>query len=167
MKEIRKIINENIHLFNSDEPTEGHFERFEAKLDRIDKERKRNLLYKLSITVTSAAAALVLAFFITIKMNSGSFMADKLPTEVKEMKYFYENRIEQNYKTLNSVANCAGQKREVEKCIDEFERSMKEIQKDIEENPGDEHLLNALANHYKVRLEVTDRMISRFKEYCF
>ncbi len=42
MKDLEKIIQENRSVFDSSEPDDGHFERFEQKLTRFNKKRRSN-----------------------------------------------------------------------------------------------------------------------------
>lgn len=167
MKKFREIQND-LESFYSDEPAPDHFERFEVKLNRHHSEWKRKYYFKLQAAIASAVAIFIIVFLALKNMPVyESPLAGTLPDEVKEISLFYENRIEANYQTLNSVANCPKQRKEIQICMQDFEESMKEIKKDLQENPEDEHLINAFVNQYRIKLEITDLLIKRTKEYCF
>jgi hypothetical protein len=91
MSELKEYFDRNRIVFDNEEPSEGHFERFENRLNRCDVEKRRRQALKIKLRYTISAAVsilLVLAAGIWILISSQQDIAPSI-SEFEETEAFY------------------------------------------------------------------------------
>ncbi len=171
MKDIEKIISKNTDFFNSDEPFEGHFERFKARLEA----RQFVAPKRVSIMphLLKAAAVAVLVSLSSLWIWEHVFSPDAKKMSLGEVSPEYRN-VEQYY--VNQVNMMETQiediwindhPREKEMLLEELDGMDKiydELQRDLKANPNDERVINAMINHYQSKINVMNYILSQLKE---
>ena len=155
MKRLDIFIESNMEKMDTQEPDDGHFVRFQEKLNR------RSIV---SLTwIIRIAAIFLVAVFI-----SGSFFLFRsqrnadLPADLKETAYFYSLRSEnllfdiQNSKIMN-----ISEKQVIMKDIQDFEKEYKIILNDLNKFPGDERLVNAFINYHRSKVEFLEDILNQ------
>ncbi len=172
MKKIENIADRFRDVFDSEEPSSNHLENFAGKLRMYSSKRKNTrLFYRYSIVVATAAAALLLLLPLYMKRTQpieDVAVAGQLPPEIRELEHYYEHIIQPEMNMLQaSISECPSRRKEAQNCMNELNKSLRDIQKDLEENPGDELVINAMVNHYQIRIEVVNQLINSTRDYCF
>ena len=101
---IEEIILNNLKELNDFEPKDGHFERFQAKLDTQHKKKKVtfSLIWKVAAAVVFILLAVNQANIYFSPDNEGSFFTTKnnsefslasVSPEYKEVEFYYTNAI--------------------------------------------------------------------------
>ena len=167
MKKLEEIIRKNIMTFDIDEPSPDHIDKFRDKLDNYHVNYKRGKFYKFLGYAASIAAVFILIFIVVRTLpqfslqNNGS---NEITQELEEIETYFMSRIETNYEALNKgLDKCPKQKEEASSCFKELDESFKNLQKDLLENPGDEHVINAVINYYQLKLEIINQIIRQTK----
>ncbi len=164
MEPLNDFIRHNLASFNTDEPPEGHLERFYAKL-RYSEKRVRPLLIN---TWFKIAAVLVIGFFIFALMFAGYKLykanhADDqcLNAELCEAEDFYSKQIEYYFRKIEKLP---GGPQLHEGIINEFiemDTQVEELKTDLKQNPYDERIIHSIINCYQEKIGLLNLIIVR------
>ncbi len=176
---IEELIQNNLEALNDNEPMDGHFERFEAKLKTQHKKRKISLNVVLKI-----AAAVVFVFlatnqaFIYFSPNSQGLILNankpsevtlaSISTEYKEVEFYYTTSIKTGltqWDELNSEGYISDEEQTMMQTeLEEFEKLYKSIQDDLTANPNDDRVINAMLEFYQTKLSLINMIVNKLEE---
>jgi hypothetical protein len=175
---IEEIILNNLKELNDNEPMDGHFERFQAKLN---KQNKRKLItFSLIWKVAAAVVFVLLAvnqaniYFSPEKqnenpaINNSEFSLASVSPEYKEVEFYYTNAISvglnqwNNLKTDGFISETEQETMNAE--LADFEVRFKTLQTDLAANPGDERVINAMLEYYQAKLEIINMIVNKLQE---
>jgi hypothetical protein len=147
---IEDLILNNLEALNDNEPNEGHFERFEARLQALNQKKK---VFSLNV-VWKVAAAAVFAFLIvnqgiiwfsadpvnqTPAAGSSEMTLATVSAEYEEVEFYYTNAINVG---LNQWENLVEQglisqeeQQMMQNELDEFEMVFQKLQNDLSLSP--------------------------------
>jgi len=175
---IEEIILNNLKDLNDFEPMDGHFERFQAKLN---KQNKRKLItFSLVWKVAAAVVFVLLAvnqaniYFSPNKLsenlaiNNTDFSLASVSPEYKEVEFYYTNAISVGLNQWNTLKD-DGFISETEQDLmntelTEFEERFKNLQTDLAANPNDERVINAMLEYYQAKLEIINMIVNKLQE---
>ena len=160
MDKLDKLFQDQREAFE-EEPMEGHFQRFEAKLDQYHSRRKRTLrawpflkIASLVIIVLLSANLLVHLFPDKTEKKVQGFANN----EMDETAHFYTTRINSGMSQLKQMADQGiGSEKEliqVKKEMDEMDRLHQDLQNEYSKNPNDERVINAMIEYYQTKLNI-------------
>ena len=147
---IEEIILNNLKELNDMEPIDGHFERFQAKLN---KQNKRKLI---SFSLIWKVAAAVVFVFLAVNQgriyfapekqnlaeNNTDFSLSSVSPEYKEVEFYYTNAISvglNQWNTLKTDGFISETEQDLMNTeLTEFEERFKNLQSDLAANPNDE-----------------------------
>lgn len=176
---IEELILKNLKELNNDEPSAGHFERFEAKLEGLDKKKKiisLNLMWKV-------AAAAVFAFLIVNqsiiwflpekgnqgveKVATGMTLASVSP-EYEEVEFYFTSAIKgglnQWEKLVSEGLISEDEQQMMNNELTEFEVVYKNLQADLSANPNDERVIQAMLEYYQTKLSLINMIVEKLEE---
>lgn len=176
---IEELIQNNLDALNDNEPMDGHFERFEAKLKAQHKTKRLSLNFVLKI-----AAAVVFVFlatnqaFIYFSPNSQGLILNaskakdvtlaSVSSEYKEVEFYYTTSINTGLDQWNELNN-EGYISDEEQAmmqdeLKEFEGLYKSLQNDLAANPHDERVINAMLEFYQTKLSLINMIVKKLEE---
>ncbi|WP_297086360.1 hypothetical protein [uncultured Draconibacterium sp.] len=177
---IEKLIFENIDALNDNEPMEGHFARFEARLNAQNKQSKKlnlSLIWKIAAAAVFAFLIVNQAFIYLSPTNQGIFNAKNnnsavslasISPEYGEVEYYYTNSINNGIEQWNKwIAEGLVSEDEQNMMNDElaeFETLYQSLQEDLSANPNDERVINAMLEYYQAKLSVITIIITKLEE---
>ncbi|MBN1387403.1 MAG: hypothetical protein JW965_03095 [Bacteroidales bacterium] len=171
MKDIEKIIRDNVGFFNSEEPFEGHFERFSAKL----KARQFITPKRVSLTpylLKAAAVAILVALSSlwtwehVLSPNARKMTLSEVSPEYREVEQYYVKQVSIMEDEIEGIW-INGQPEDKEMLmneLDEMDKIYEELQKDLKANPNDERVINAMIEHYQNKVQVMNYILSQLKQ---
>ncbi len=176
---IEKLILKNLEKLNDNEPGEGHFDRFEARLEAMNGKRKfftLNGMWKMT-------AAAVFAFLIinqsliwlssesgiqTISTGTSKTTLATVSSEYEEVEFYFTNAINVE---LNQWENLVIQgliSPEEQKMMDNemknFEDVFLKLQNDLSISPNDERVINAMLDYYQTKLSLITMIVEKLEE---
>ena len=172
---IEKLIEKNLEALNDNEPFDGHFQRFDAKLKKLHAEKKKttfSLIWK-------TAAAAVLGFFIvsqsinffTVKEieNSGSTLTfGSISPECQEVEFYFINTINAGLKDWDKMMQKglipSEEQHLMENEMQEFEKTFEQLKKDLAVSPNDERVIHAMLEYYQTKLNLIQMIIRKLEE---
>jgi hypothetical protein len=170
MKTIEEIIKSNKEIWNSNEPSEDHFERFKVRLEL----RKQARTVKRSIVPYLLRAAVV-TLLVTlsslwtwdhfIRPESSRMTLGQVSPQYREVENYY---IHQVNLMQDEIINTDIQSNPEQKVILLNEmKSMDSVyvslQKELKANPNDERIISAMIEHYQTKLEVMTFIVDQLK----
>lgn len=174
---IEELILKNLKELSNDEPPAGHFERFEAKLEGLD---KKNNIISLNL-IWKVAAAAVFAFLVVNqaiiwfspeagnaeKMATGMTLASVSP-EYEEVEFYYTTAINgglSQWENLVEQGLISGEEQQMmDNELKEFEEVFKNLQTDLSANPNDERVINAMLEYYQTKLSLINMIVEKLEE---
>lgn len=175
---IEEIILNNLKELNDFEPKEGHFERFQAKLNVQQKKKKitLNLVWKVAAAVVFVLLAVNQAniYFSPDKQNQilsndkSDFSLASVSPEYKEVEFYYTNAINVGLNQWNVLMADGYISTEEQELMDtelsDFETRYKTLQTDLAANPNDERVINAMLEYYQSKLEIINMIVNKLQE---
>ena len=175
---IEEIILKNLEELNDNEPGDGHFERFEAKLKGRNKKKKitLNVVWKVAAAVVFVllAANQIAIYLSPEKVTPGAINSREdislasVSPEYQEVEFYYTNAIDASLTQWNSlnkegfISNEEQQMMNAE--LAEFEQRFKDLQQDLTANPNDERVINAMLEYYQAKLSVLNMIVNKLEE---
>lgn len=160
MDNFEKFIIEQKDEINNDLPHEGHFERFEMRLNDQNKHKKR---INTSL-IAAVAAVLVLAFIVLKPGNTATpFTLSDVSEQYAEVEFYYVNHINKQTELLKTIANNDSLQSQSMSILlnemEEYDATYEQLCSDLEATPNDERVINALITYYQTKLEIVNRIL--------
>lgn len=175
---IEELILNNLDELNDYEPAEGHFERFQAKLNAEGKRKRFNftLVWKVAAAVVFVLLATNQAYIYFSSDKNGVFVENKnealtlasVSAEYGEVEFYYTSAINQGLNQWNLLAAngyiSATEQEAMNTELADFEERFKSLQADLAANPNDERVINAMIEYYKAKLEIINMIVNKLQE---
>jgi hypothetical protein len=175
---IEEIISNNLEELNDNEPLKGHFERFGAKLKQS---KKKTVKFS---TVWKVAAAVIFVLLIANQahmylspgknatilssLNNKPTTLSSVSQEYGEVEFYYTNAINVGLNNWNSMIEqgvvSEEEQQMMETELNEFEDRFRMLQNDLETNPNDERVINAMIEYYQTKLSLINMIIEKLQE---
>jgi hypothetical protein len=170
MKTIEDIIRKNKDFFGEAEPSKGHFERFNRKLEiRFQTNTiKRSIVpYLLRAAVVTLLVTLssLWTWDHFIRPGSTRMTLGQISPQYKEVENYYIHQVNLMEGEIVNVdlKNNPGQKVELMNEMKSMDSVYVSLQKELKANPDDERIINAMIEHYQTKLEVMTYIVNQLK----
>lgn len=167
--DIEDFVKNNKSLFDTEEPLDGHFERFKSKLE--NQKKPKRFLYN------SLKYAAVILFFIStfmiyktyFKANNAEITAENnvdAKDDFNDIKSFYNSQLDEKLKELNSLSCKNDEKQNIQNDFEELNNEYNELLTEYKSDPNNNLIKNALISNYRLRIDTLGRLINNLKKYC-
>lgn len=167
MTEFEKYIKEHRAQLDSDRPRQGHEERFMQKLDRLAEQRPvRTVRFRHILQVAASLAIILTSAVLLIRHSEPDARAmNELPPSIMEADIYYTSQVEDKYNQISDFKfEDEEEKTVLLNELNDLESYHQQLMKDLEANPDDDRVINALIRHYQVKLEVMDQIIIQLNQ---
>ncbi len=176
---IEELILNNLKGLNEDEPLEGHFDRFEAKLNLQHKKKKFNLnvVWKVAAAVVFVLLVSNQAAIYLSQENEGSLFSafqkkevtlSSVSPEYQEVEFYYTSTINEGLNQWDRMVKEGMISEEEQNMmhteLNEFQTRYENLQKDLAANPNDERVINAMLEYYQAKLSVITMIVNKLEE---
>lgn len=163
MSDLEKFIREHAEMFDDQEPVEGHFERFNQRLDSLHPSGVKSAPVRIWMKIAAGIAILITAGLAIVDLATHDFSQRTnlqqatmgLPDELIELLAVYECRTDQQMTELNLLAqNCQNGTilvQTTKKEVDQFNRNMNDLVSVLKKNPSDDRVQTALIQNCKAK----------------
>lgn len=170
MNNIDDIIRKNRDHFEDQEPMDGHLERFSWKLEKRlhSNATKRSIVpYLLRAAVVTILVTLssLWTWDHFIRTDKDRMALGDVSPQYKEVENYYVhqvNLVENEVMTGNLEAN-AEQKEMLQQEMKSMDSVYVQLQKELKANPNDERIINAMIEHYQIKLDVLTYIVNQLK----
>lgn len=169
--ELEKLIIKNRHVLQDEEPLEGHFERFEVRLQKASKPtRKINFrpVFKFAAIVVFALLAGNQTRIWLTPEKKETLSLGSISKEYREVEFYYTSAIQvgmDQWKKLSEEGLVSKTEQEMmQKEQQEFDSNYQRLLKELEANPDDERVINAMLEYYQARMNIINLIINKLQE---
>lgn len=170
MKTIEEIIRNNKDFFEDAEPSEGHFERFNRKLEMRFHSGgvKRSIvpyLLKAAVVTLLVTLSSLWTWDHFIRPDRNRMALGDVSPQYKEVENYYlhqVNLMESEISTVEVVFD-PEQKKMLSKELKSMDSVYVQLQKELKANPDDERIINAMIEHYQTKVEVMTFIVNQLK----
>ena len=173
---IEELILDNLKELNDMLPSDGHFDRFQAKLDA--KHKTKRITFNVVWKVAAAVVFVLLAvnqgriYFAPEKENlaenNAEFSLSSVSPEYREVEFYFTNAISDGLNQWNSLKNdgliSENEQKAMNSELADFEDRYKTLQADLARNPNDERVINAMLEYYQAKLDIINMIVGKLKE---
>ena len=169
--ELERLILNNRHSLQDEEPLEGHFERFEVRLLNASRP-VRTINWRLTLQIAAVVVFALLAvnqariYFLPEKQETLSL--GSISPEYREVEFYYTNSIQlgmtQWEKLKNEGLVSEPEQQMMQKEQQEFDLMYQKLLIDLKANPNDERVINAMLGYYQSRMNIISLILNKLKE---
>jgi len=170
MKNIEDLIRNNKDFFEDAEPSEGHFERFNKKLEILCQNNapKRSIVpYLLRAAVVTLLVTLssLWTWDHFIRTGSSRMTLSEVSPQYKEVENYYIHQVNMMEGEIINIdlKNNPVQKDMLIKEMQSMDSVYVTLQEELKTNPNDERIINAMIEHYQTKLEVMTYIVNQLK----
>jgi hypothetical protein len=170
MKNIEDLIRDHKDFFEDAEPSNGHFERFNRKLEvRFQaKTVKRSIVpYLLRAAVVTLLVTLssLWTWDHFIRPGSSRMTLGQVSPQYKEVENYYIHQVNMMEGEIINIdlAHNPEQKAMLMSEMKSMDSVYVSLQKELKANPNDERIINAMIEHYQTKLEVMSYLVNQLK----
>ncbi len=172
MKNIENLIRENRDFFDSFEPSEGHFEKFQARLEARAPRVNRPVSVLPYLLRAAAVAILVTLSSLwmwdnVLSPKSKRMTLGEVSQEYRDVEQYYVSQVsmvEGEIMTLDIINDDPQQKEMLTTEMKNMDDMYDDLQKDLKANPDDQRVINAMIEHYQKKIEVLNYILSQLQE---
>lgn len=170
-EELERLILNNRSALQEEEPLDGHFERFEARI-RKNKKQVRIINFRTVLRI----AAIVVFALLAVNQARIYFFPEKQKTlslgsiseEYREVEFYYTNAIQSGMNQWEKMKNegliSAAEQEMMQKEQEEFDQMYQKLVEDLNANPNDERVINAMLEYYQARMNIITLIINKLQE---
>jgi len=166
MSDLEKYIIEIRDNLDNDEPGAGHQKRFEKKLKNKEKSVRR-VNFRHAIQIAASIAIILASGVVIVKSSKGSSKIAATPEykSFMEAKEFYAQQVNAKYDDISALPFDSNQEKDLLlEELSEMDIYYRNLLDELDANPGDERVMNALIQHYQLKLQVMDQIIQQLIE---
>src|SRR6056297_1419105 len=170
MKKLEDIIRNNKEKFDDLEPAEGHFERFQSKLNNYNNKSSFSLSYKFVLKVAVVGLLVVLSSLwlydnIYDNQSTQQIVVENVPSEFREAQLYYSSMVDRKYNQIQDFEfRSKKQKKMLLNELKAMDSVYYSIKQDFKENPNDPRVMNALIRHYQMKLDVMTQVLEQLNQ---
>jgi|GEM_PF-372467 len=171
MKKLEDIIRNNKEKFDDLEPADGHFERFQNKLNNYNNKKSSfSLSYKFVLKVAVVGLLVVLSSLwlydnIYDNQSTEQIAVKNIPPEFREAQLYYSGMVDRKYNQIQDFEfKSKKQKKMLLNELKAMDSVYYNIKQDFKENPNDPRVMNALIRHYQMKLEVMTQVVEQLNQ---
>ncbi len=175
MNDLDKFIRDHAGMFDDKEPAEGHFERFEERLENLHVSETRTMPIRLWMKIAAGIVILMTAGLTIFELATHDFSERTklqqatigLSDEILEVLSVYGQRADEQMIELNKMAqNCSngpGMLKITQTEVDQLNRNMDELVSSLKENPSNSRVQTALIQNCKAKESLLNDVILQEK----
>jgi len=170
MKNIEEIIRDNKDFFDGAEPSNGHFERFNRKLEirfQVSTIKRSIVPYLLRAAVVTLLVTLssLWTWDHFIRTGSTRTTLSQVSPQYKEVEKYYVHQVNLMEGEIVNVdfKNSPEQKEMLLNEMKSMDSTYVSLQKELKANPNDERIINAMIEHYQKKVEIMTYILDQLK----
>ncbi|MFO7672953.1 MAG: hypothetical protein R6V74_04525 [Lutibacter sp.] len=160
---LEKVFKEFENQFDVNEPNEGHFSRFEAKLN---KGRKPNILLKLwPIIAIAASVILIFGVWLGSSFSTQGMELSKVSSEMGETQNYFVSTIEKELATIEKERDPYTEKiiNDGLQQLNKLEKQYQSLTFELIESTEDKRIIYAMIANFQQRIEVLQSLLTQIE----
>ncbi|MFT5749886.1 MAG: hypothetical protein ACI93S_001159 [Ancylomarina sp.] len=164
MKDIENIIKQNRMDFDTDEPREDHFDRFQQKLQtHHDKSRWQ---WKELMKIAAIVAIVMTASFASYQLReikSPHFSFGELSPEYQEVENYFKANIDNQLDIISHLTKSSDiqEQNTIKEELESMDEMYNQLEKELQAKPKDERIIQAMIKHFQVKNNILNRIVQQ------
>jgi len=170
MKTIEEILRTNKDFFEDAEPSAGHFDRFNRKLEirfQVAAPKRSIVPYLLKAAVVTLLVTLssLYTWDNFIRPENKRMTLGQVSPEYREVENYYLHQVNMMESEIENIDlnGSPEQKKMLLSELQSMDSTNVALQKELKANPNDERIINAMIEHYQTKLEVMTFIVNQLK----
>lgn len=166
MDDLEKMINGFRDQIQNDQPNEGHFERFEMKLNTAEYKK-----WNKKLLIWPAIAALLILAFIVFAPNRNKLpdiiTLSSLSEQYANVEFYYTSSIHEQTQKINELNEQLDDDKTIKLLVEEldaYDQLYEQLCIDLNATPNDERVINAMITYYQTKLEITQKILETIEQ---
>ncbi len=167
MWKIEELIKDNKGQFETDEPQEGHQQRFLMRLEKQAAQQKKSVGMSMWYGVAASLVLLLSVVWLTLEPFKSSrassvnkVTAIQISPELNQVLSYYNNQVEQEADELTANSKDNEHLTEINDAarlqMEKLDAQLMSIEKEYQKNPGNESVKAALVNTQRKKAEIVE-----------
>ena len=164
------FFKKNRQEFDSAEPNVGHFERFQAKLEKGEQPSQKKGGTPWYILAVAASVLLFFGYWMgnysQSNVDTGIDLADVSP-KMEETQNFYLASIQKEVEEIKNKKNPSNQKiiDDAFKQLELLETNYRKLTLELKESNADKRVIYAMITNFQSRLQVLQNLMDQLEEF--
>ena len=170
MKNIEELIRSSKDFFEEAEPSEGHLERFNRKLELRFGARtiKRSIvpyLLKAAVVTLLVTLSSLWTWDHFIRSDRNRMTLGDVSPQYREVENYYVHQVNLMESQLVNIdlKNNPEQKEMLLSELKGMDSVYVQLQKELKANPNDERIINAMIEHYQTKVDIMSYIVNQLK----
>ena len=169
--ELERLITNNRNSIQDEEPLEGHFERFEARLQKASKPT-RTINFRPILKIAAIVVFVLLAgnqarmWFFPEKEEA--LTLGSISEEYREVEFYYTNAIQVGMNQWEKLSDeglvSESEQKMMQQEQQDFDLMYQKLLEELKANPNDERVINAMLEYYQARMNIITLIINKLQE---
>jgi hypothetical protein len=171
MSMIEEKIKKNRDLFDEAQPGEGHFDRFQSKLDTLHSVPASGArwysgrLFRVAAVIVALLGFSVISYLVIPFDSSNQLAANTLPREIQEAKMYYDQQANEKLRKINECASSTSEASYIQKVVSNeislLDSNSVKLVEELQNDKDNKRLINALIRNYKTKSDLLDDILNR------
>jgi len=164
------FFKKNRQEFDIAEPNVGHFERFQAKLEKGDQASEKKGGTPWYILAVAASVLLFFGYWMgnysQNSVDAGIDLADVSP-QMEETQNFYLASIQKEVEEIKNKKNPANQKiiEDAFRQLELLETNYRKLTLELKESNADKRVIYAMITNFQNRLQILQNLMDQLEEF--
>jgi hypothetical protein len=170
MKNIEELIRSSKDFFEEAEPSKGHLERFNRKLELRFGARtiKRSIvpyLLKAAVVTLLVTLSSLWTWDHFIRSDRNRMTLGDVSPQYREVENYYVHQVNLMESQLVNIdlKNNPEQKEMLLSELKGMDSVYVQLQKELKANPNDERIINAMIEHYQTKVDIMSYIVNQLK----
>lgn len=163
MSDLEKYITKMRDALDTEEPGPGHTKRFSKKLKQ-QQQPARRINFRHALQIAASIAIIMASGIVIVKSSKGSSKMAVSPAaeEFQQTNNFYASQVNARYEDIAALPFSSGEEKAMLlEELSDMDAYYQDLLEELNANPGDERAMNALIQHYQLKLQVMDQIIEQ------
>lgn len=159
-------VNELKNQFDIEEPDFGHFDRFEAKLNKTTLKTGSKVFKLITAITVAASVVLFIGIWIGNQNAQNGMQLASVSTEMKETQSYFVSAIEKELYLINNERN-----KDTEQLISDGLDQLKKLEQqynmltlELKESTEDKRIIFAMISNFQQRIEVLQNLLQQIED---
>lgn len=171
MSMLEEKIKRNRDVLDGQEPSEGHFDRFQEKLSALHEGERQNhsggvkKLLRVAAVIAVLTAISSLIYLMNPAQSPDRVTASVLPPEVHEARLYYDQLVDEKLQKIDECAVSNSEASFIRKMIIQeitlLDSNTVQLEQELQKDKQNTRLINAIIRNYKTKSDLVENILNR------
>ena len=167
MKDNLEHIFKNLeNKFDTEEPTIGHFKRFEKKLNSTKTRNSQNNSFKIWMLPIAASILLFIGIWIGKSFSNNGLELASISPKMEETQSYFVTTIQQELESIENERNSHTEQliKDAFIQLNKLETQYAVLTLELKESTEDKRIIYAMISNFQQRIELLQRLLAQIED---